>query len=157
MTNIRERYDMRGITYDAPYYRCRKNLCSRCGIDCGNIKEINKCKDFVPIIPFRPKIRGMIGNWNTFRIGTAWYYRLNEGAKVAILNTKTKTIERYETVKFIDFGTKEQMCAKYAKDNHNIVADDIVDNIAETMLQRMNKNYGRKIFEATEYATVIYF
>ena len=152
-----QRYDLRGITLEEDTFKCKRNLCERCGINCELSHEVHECSEFVPIIPFRPKIRGMQGTWNTFRIGTAWYNRLKVGTKIAVLNTKTLEIERYEVVKDIHFGLKEEMCQMYAKDNHNIIADNIYDNIAETMLQRMRKNYGSRIFESTSYATVIYF
>lgn len=133
-----------------------KTLCDSCANPCCSDFAAKECRDFVPVIKFRPPIRGFSGRFNTFRMGNVWAKRASPGVIMGLANAKTEEIFGYAKVTEVHTGPKQDLAKLFALDNHNIRALEITENVAEVMLRRLKNSSGTRAYNATDVATVIY-
>lgn len=139
------------------YFSNTKVLCNHCGANsvCGDYAA-KQCRSYIPIIKFTPPIRGLVGEFNTFRIGKAWGNRLSDGTVVCLADSKKSEIVGYARITKIYIGDKYKMARMYARDNHTMRALEVKRHIAETMLKRLKSTSGTRLFECSDLVTVIY-
>lgn len=155
---MQTQFSYRDITLNNNVYKANKSvLCDRCNHPvCANFATM-QCEDFTPSLKFKPPLRGFDQpRFNTFRCGEAWSKRLQKGSMVAIVNAKTNAVEGHAYVTEVHFGNKQQMAELHGKFNHSMLALNIVDNIAETMLKRLKNSSGSMIYNSSDNVSVIY-
>ena len=142
---------------DNTYTATKRVLCDRCDHPvCSNFAAM-QCADFTPRLNFKAPLMGFdFPRFNTFRCGTAWVKRLQKGSLVAIFNTKTYTVVGHAYVTEVHFGNKQRMAELHGLFNHSMLALEIVDNIAETMLKRLKNSSGSMIYNSSDDVSVIY-
>lgn len=151
--------DMRGISFDGSTYASKRTLCDRCGayMGCNIPKRQASCGLFLPIIGFKPPLRGVDGRFNTIRMGKAWMKRVFPGSRVALLNLKTNEVFGTAIVDRLDFAEKEHIAEVHAKDNHLFVDTNVSPaECGERMPKILRNLYGNLIYKNNAYATAIY-
>lgn len=125
------------------------------------VLKVQSCSKFIPTLGFSV-LHGLDKPlWNTVRIGAAWENRLNDGAIVAVADTKNGKMVRRMRVEKTFTGQLQTMLAEHAKFNHAILSEVEDGKIEETeapgRLLRILKNaYGTNIAAADRAASVIY-
>lgn len=116
---------------------------------------VRTCPSFEPILTFRPPLKGFDGEFNTFRLGTAWYYRIGPGVKTALINTVDKDVFAKAVVLESEVGPLDEMCRVHARFNHAMLSVP-PEEAADRMRKLIRQSYGMiEINEDTEI-TVIY-
>lgn len=142
------------LNADGVFVSNTKILCEQCANSFCENYAAKYCKDFTPTIPFIKGAKGLEGEFNTFRLGTAWSKRLKPGMIVALsVNNEHHSFAR---VKSVISGDKVEMAEKYGKDNHSIKHSGITENFGEAMLKRIKNTCGTRSFNNYDTATVIY-
>jgi hypothetical protein len=116
---------------------------------------IRACPDFEPLLTFRPPLRGFEGEFNTFRLGTAWYYRIGPGVKASLVDTSTNQVfGKAEVIEAI-VGPLAEMCGEHAMNNHAMlgIAPELA---AEKMKKLIRQSYGMVEMDESSEVTVIY-
>lgn len=116
---------------------------------------IRTCPDFEPLLTFRPPLKGFEGEFNTFRLGTAWYYRIGPGVTAALVDTSTSTIFAKAKVVDVVTGPLADMCEEHAQYNHAMFGLD-PDEAAEKMRKLIRQSYGMAEVDESSDVTVIY-
>jgi hypothetical protein len=150
--------DLRGIRrLSGGFVSDGRILCHRCGIRdmCADFAA-TECREFAPILKFKPPLLGFEGDFNTFRLGPAWHSRVAVGDTVALMNAKTGEIFMRAKVTAVHLGDKREMAELYGKDGHRLKAQGITENVGEAMLKRLKNAYGTRAFNNAAQATVIY-
>jgi len=148
--------DYRGIhSKDGAFYSKTKTLCNHCANPICDEFAAQLCGEFVPTIKFT-SLKGIEGEFNTFRIGDAWSRRVSEGMTVALMNSKKNVIMCFAEVTSVFVGDKFALADMFSQDNHSIKALDVIDDVPEKMLKRLKNASGTMIYNANERATVIY-
>jgi hypothetical protein len=107
------------------------------------------------VISFIPPIEGIDGSFNTFRIGSGYFKRLNEGEEVFLMNEKTKTVFGKAVVEKLDNGPMGEMCMIHAHKNHTELNNN--DGLShERLFGLLQKIYGPHIALPVKKVTVIY-
>lgn len=120
---------------------------------------VRSCKVYQPILTFRKPLKGLEGEFNTFRLGPAWAHRVAPGVIVGLGNRdENDRIFGKAVVTKVHFGGYEEMCKKFAKDNHMLVESTMTRKAAaEAMTKIMRNAYGKIVVEQAEDISVIYF
>lgn len=150
--------DLRGIRrLSDSFVSDGRILCHRCGIRsmCADFAA-TECREFAPILKFKPPLLGFEGNFATFRLGAAWSRRVAPGDTVALMNAKTGEIFMYAEVTAVYLGDKREMAELHGKNGHRLKAKGIVENVGEAMLKCLKNAYGTRAFNNASQATVIY-
>lgn len=123
----------------------------------GVIPMIRACRAYQPIITFKPRLIGLDREFNTFRIGSAWYNRLMPGVTVGLMNSQTNEIFGKAIVQKVVSGGFEAMCAEHALNNHLMLGLS-KETAAQRLEEILRKIYGKFIADqqAKLIATVIY-
>lgn len=116
---------------------------------------IRACPDFEPLLTFRPPLKGFGGDFNTFRLGTAWYYRIGPGVKASLVDTSTNTVFGKAEVVEAVVGPLAEMCEEHAANNHAMLDIDPA-LAAEKMKKLIRQSYGMVEIDETSEVTVIY-
>jgi hypothetical protein len=116
---------------------------------------IRTCPDFQPLLTFRPPLRGFEDDFNTFRLGTAWYYRIGPGVKAALVDTSTNAIFAKAEVVDVVTGPLAEMCEEHAQYNHAMLHLN-PDEAAEKMRKLIRQSYGMVEVDESSEVTVIY-
>lgn len=106
------------------------------------------------VLDFSPPIVGMEGRFNTFRLGGAWYKRIQRGDEVLLLDTKEKIVFGIAVVVAKDKGTLKQMLSKQAFLNHTQLGKS-KRKASVDLHSRILKRYGPKIATDNRLTTVI--
>jgi len=155
---MQTQFSYRDIKLTEDTYQASKSiLCSRCNHPvCADFAAM-QCKDFTPSLKFKPPLRGFDNKrFNTFRCGEAWAKRLQKGSMVAIISLKTNNVLGHAYVTEVHCGKKQEMAELHGMNNHTMLALNIVDNIAETMLKRLKNTSGAMIYNSSDNVSVIY-
>lgn len=122
----------------------------------GAVAMVRSCKAYQPILVFRPPMVGLDGQFNTFRLGSAWFNRLLPGVIVGLVNASdNKVFGRARVLSVID-GDFDKMCEEHAYKNHMLLGKSR-EVAAKEMTKILRQAYG-KIFalQTNQKATVIY-
>ena len=121
-------------------------------------REIENCEVFRLVIKFAPPIMGLLGHFNTLRLGSALKRRLRAGTIVTLMHAKTGELLGDAEVTNIKHGDKEAIIRAHSINNHSIIGLGIrdQDKAAETMLDRLPKRYGKHIYRTYDDATAVY-
>lgn len=145
------------------------NLCDYCGYkECSlglivaklKVNRFNartavlSCKSFIPVITFQDA-SGMVSDFNTFRLGRAWFSRVAVGVVVQLRKTDGADIGR-ATVTAVHGGVFTEMDKEFGIDNH-IALQAACDGDAEFSLADVMKAvYGGHRFDPDGQVSVIY-
>lgn len=145
------------------------HLCSHCArkncairdrvglrLDFENFRAVvYECGEFVPAFVFSLTRNLDAPSFNTFRLGKSWSERLRKGAEVAIFHGKKGEVVGYRRVVDIQKGKLEEMAARHALHNHQLLGEK-VDDPTGRMLQIMRNAYGTNRATKDAQCTVIY-
>lgn len=107
------------------------------------------------VLDFYPPMKGLEGEFNTFRLGKKWATRLKKGSKVLLVDSKENILIGKAKVIEVHLGTLEDMLLKHAHNNHNwchLKAGDAID----ALYASLKKRYGPHIATVTKPTSVIY-
>ncbi len=116
---------------------------------------VRTCPDFEPLLTFRPPLIGFEGEFNTFRLGTAWYYRIGPDVRTALVDTSTNTIFAKAIVTDVFVGSLAEMCDEHAYMNHTMIGLD-QDDASQKMRKVIKQVYGMAGIDDSSQMTVIY-
>lgn len=117
---------------------------------------IRGCHKYQPIMTFRPPLGNCDDLFNTFRLGGAWYNRVSVGTIVGLYDTKADSFFGKAEVVDVQHGDLEEMCDKYAHDNHLMLDDDPVC-AGFKLYEAIEKVYGHILQRQTlPKCTVVY-
>lgn len=116
---------------------------------------IRACPDFEPLLTFRPPLKGFEGEFNTFRLGTAWYYRIGPGVTASLVDTSTNAVFGKAKVIEAIVGPLAEMCEEHAASNHAMLGVDPA-LAAVKMKKLIRQSYGMVEIDETSEVTVIY-
>lgn len=148
--------NLRFLRFDEVTYRMKQGLCDSCGVSDGcSIRAggVQQCTDYQPVISFK-SLKGTEGEFNTFRLGGAWFTRVKPGQLIGILNDKCEKVGD-ALVKAVHCGDKQRMLNDHASMNHLILSRETDEPAVE--LRRLIRNlYGTNFLAKAELMTVIY-
>lgn len=116
---------------------------------------VKTCPTFEPLLTFRPPLRGFDGEFNTFRLGSAWYYRIGKGVKAALVDTTTAQVFGKAEVISAEVGPLDEMCREHAYLNHSLLGLD-QEEAAIKMRKLIRQVYGMVEIDDSTQMTVIY-
>lgn len=157
--------DMRGIHFSTEgeprYFSRTRTLCNYCGAlhECEvSREERRECTEFLPLLAFRPPIRGFDGRFNTFRLGQAWTKRVVDGSRVALMDTKSHEVFAVAAITDVHSGDKRTMAEQHGANNHNVRVTGVPasEKVGDYMLRRLRNSFGKMIYENQSDATVLY-
>ena len=149
------------------YKRRVGDLCERCGdiFKCNSSSDratkefgvemvVSECGIFKPILVFRDRT-GLSGEFNTMRLGKAWFHRLYAG-KVISMWDKKEWLGDAEVIE-IERGDKQLMMEQHSNLNHMLI-DQALDSkdAADKMPKILRTAYGNLIYIHNDILTVIY-
>lgn len=161
--------DMRYIRLKSSGYISKRMLCDHCGSisQCEmedksrwrfSIVEYKECAKFQPVIIFRPPLIGLEDQFNTFRMGRAWFNRVKAGTRVALLDASKREVFGRATVIAVYYGSKALMQELHGPRNHlmlNLKFDD-KHQMVEHFSGLCRRAMGNIIYENSDTASVIY-
>ena len=109
----------------------------------------------IPVVGFIPPVEGVEQEFNTFRLGSAFFKRLSEGSEVLLMDEKNKTVFGKARVTRVIAGQLGELCLIHAKDNHRERTNDPI-GAPERLFKYMQKIYGPHIAMVEKKSTVIY-
>lgn len=116
---------------------------------------VRTCTIYQPLLTFRPPLGQYGKEFNTFRLGSAWYNRVSKGTTVALFNTESEEIFAKAEVTALYHGDLEEMCEEHASRNHLFIGDK-KGNVAERMEKAIRQAYGHIIRSNHVPCSVIY-
>jgi len=117
---------------------------------------IRGCNKYQPIMTFRPPLGNCDDLFNTFRFGGAWYNRVSEGTIVGLFDTVKGHFFGKGQVVEVHHGALEEMCDRFAHDNHLFIGDDPA-TAASKLYGAIEKVYGHLLATKEDpKCTVIY-
>lgn len=140
---------------DGTYYM-KNGLCDSCGKGptCSiRNSQTQLCVEYQPVIPFK-SLAGTEGQFNTFRLGGAWFNRVREGDTIGLLNTTGEKMATAE-VRSVHVASKEEMLAEHAHLNHLMLAKASKDPVSD-LTKTVRNLYGTNFFAKAPLMTVIY-
>lgn len=136
-------------------YTMKRGLCESCGhfASCkiANLDTM-ACTDYQPVIAFK-NLAGTEGRFNTFRLGSAWSYRVVEGQTIGILNGRCEKVGE-AIIEAIHCGEKLDMLKAHAHMNHLMLAKPHEDPVAD-LSRRIRNLYGTNFYSKAQLFTVI--
>lgn len=123
--------------------------------DAGIKLLVRTCPQFEPLLTFRPPLRGFMADFNTFRLGTAWYYRIGVGVRAALVDTLTCKVFAKAVVTSVEQGPLDQMCREHAHNNHAMLEFE-PHEAAARMKKLIRQSYGLIEISDDSPITVIY-
>jgi hypothetical protein len=102
---------------------------------------IRTCQEFQPVLTFRPPLGQYESEFNTFRLGSAWYNRVSPGTIVALYDTTEQEIFGKAQVLETHHGSLQDMCEEHAHNNH-LFLDRDPSEAPEAMYGAISKMYG---------------
>ena len=133
-------------------------LCHQCGVRnlCTDFAA-TECEEFMETLSFRPPLKGFEDEFNTIRLGKAWASRARVDDVVALQNGRTKEVFGYAKIQSIHVGDRDEMVRLHAANNHAIRALNLPkEDQAERSLKRLRNAYGKRVFDRSAEATVVY-
>lgn len=130
-----------------------KELASHSGKGLGVI--VRTCNIYQPILTFRPPLGAYEKEFNTFRLGSAWYNRVSKGTIVALYNVQSGEIFAKAEVTRMFHGALEEMCEEHASRNHLFIGDK-KGNVAERMEKGIRQAYGHIVKDSSVPCSVLY-
>lgn len=117
---------------------------------------VRSCPIYQPILTFRPPLGEYEAEFNTFRLGSAWYNRVSPGTVCALYDTMGKEIFGKAEVTETHHGDLEEMCDEHACNNHLFIGTD-PEEAAEKMVVAIRQAYGHIVKQKEDLkCTVIY-
>lgn len=107
------------------------------------------------VIEFSPPMEGIDGEFNTFRLGMAWFKRLVRGEEVLLIDRKQFCVIGRATVTDIQTGPLREMSYQHGSHNHN-QKHLPPDGAGERVIAAMIKRYGPNKCCDSSKVTVIY-
>jgi len=149
------------------YKRRVGDLCERCGdiFKCNSSSDraskefgadmvVSECGISKPILVFREPV-GIDDEFNTMRLGKAWFSRLYTG-KIISMWDKTEWIGDAMVIG-LEMGDKEQMMAEHSYLNHALIEQmQNPKDAADMMPKILRSAYGNLIYKHNDLITVIY-
>lgn len=117
--------------------------------------EVRRCGYYRPILAFRDRTGLDARNFNTFRLGEAWYNRVREGTICAFGDAKTGEIFGAGRVVRLYKGPFKEMAKWHADMNHMLLHKMGVD-AAEEIFRIMRNAHGTMFVTWERTVTVIY-
>lgn len=108
------------------------------------------------IIDFYPPIIGLENEFNTVRIGLAWFKRLNVGDEVYLSDNKERKVIGKAVITDIQKGKLQEICETHAEFNHTQLMASSESDVSFELMKIIQKFYGPHIALPTKWATVIY-
>lgn len=108
------------------------------------------------VIEFYPPMRGMDGEFNTFRAGIAWYARIEVGDVLLMIDSRKKVVMGTAEVTDRFKGPLGDMAELYADGNHNQLDDPDKAGAGARLIAAMKRRYGPHIISENKNVTVIY-
>lgn len=147
--------NLRFLRFNENTYRMKNGLCNSCGhaTTCPvRSEQAQQCSDYQPVLAFK-SLAGTEGEFNTFRLGGAWYSRVRERQRLALLNHLCEKVGD-AVVTSVHCGPKEDMIAQFAAGNHLMIAAQPEDPVAE-LTRKIRNLYGTNFMARAELMTVI--
>jgi len=147
-------FSIRGIRRSENLYsRFPTTLCGACSNKNCQDFAAQACGRFIPTVTFKAPVRGIDGQFCTFRLGTSWYKLLEVNDIVGLSTTDGDFIGKSK-VTGMDSGMKREMLQLHAKHNHSVLALN-VDDPAQWLNKRLRQLYGLS-YERVDTLSVIY-
>lgn len=142
-------------------------LCDQCGISECSIRmvltklkinrfnaklAVKRCESFIPRLEFRDNA-GMEAEFNTFRLGGAWFTRVAVGQLVNLSNPLNGW-QAVAEVTGVHRGTFAEMARLYGADNH-LAIDAELSERDFSLADVMRQCYGPQRFSEQSTVTVI--
>lgn len=147
--------NLRFLRFNENTYRMKNGLCNSCGhaTTCAvRSEKAQQCSDYQPVLAFK-SLAGTEGEFNTFRLGGAWYNRVRVGQQLGLLNHLCEKVGD-ALVTGVHCGSKDDMITSFAAGNHLMIAAKPDDPVAE-LTRKIRNLYGPNFMARAELMTVI--
>ena len=148
--------NLRHLKRESGVYRMRRGLCESCGLSASckiASLEAVACTAYQPVLAFK-SLGGTEGQFNTFRLGSAWAARVQVGQLVGLLDGKCEKVGE-AVIEAVHCGGKAEMLRDHAYMNHLMLANPHIDPVGD-LARRIRNLYGTNFMNRAEKFTVIY-
>lgn len=163
-TNIRSVKVDKDVYHSRTKTRGAKDLCQHCGHN-GNCtkqqknaqEELYECREYQFPIAFRDA-RGLAGEFNTMRLGKAWFGRVKEGDVVALVDKEGTRVGQAQ-VQRVFLLPKDEALHHHAEQNHlyrEKTWRDKMLSVTAKMEKILRSSYGNLVYNNNDRVTVIY-
>jgi len=121
----------------------------------GLVPVVRTCSRYQPVITFRPRLVGLDGVFNTFRLGVSWFNRLSPGVIVGLVNAETNEVFGKAKVLQVLHGSFDEMVEKHSHMNHLLLGME-PEEAASKMREIIARSYGKLVAANAQTITVVY-